>query len=125
MSNAVDIMSEARSASAKELPKLQMHGVDAYISEEYARAEQDKLRREVWLRVGRLEDLPEVGNYLTNDISRIRCSSCALQGMKNVGFRGPLPNPKWERCGQLPAPQSGRILRYARIQEPIVKECTV
>ena len=36
-------------------------GVEAYISEDYARAERDKLWRKVWQQVGRVEELPEVG----------------------------------------------------------------
>jgi phenylpropionate dioxygenase-like ring-hydroxylating dioxygenase large terminal subunit len=43
-------------------------GVEAYISPEYARAERDRLWRKVWQQVGRVEDLPEVGSYLTYDI---------------------------------------------------------
>src|SRR3546814_20139390 len=43
-------------------------GVDAYTSEAYLRAERDKLWCKVWLQVGRVEDLPEVGSYLTYDI---------------------------------------------------------
>ena len=43
-------------------------GVEAYISEEYARAERDKLWRKVWQQVGRVEEIPEVGSYLTYDI---------------------------------------------------------
>ena len=42
--------------------------VEAYISEEYARAERDKLWRKVWLQAGRVEDLPKVGSYVTYDI---------------------------------------------------------
>lgn len=42
--------------------------VEAYISEDYARAERDKLWRKVWLQAGRVEDLPEVGSYITYDI---------------------------------------------------------
>jgi phenylpropionate dioxygenase-like ring-hydroxylating dioxygenase large terminal subunit len=42
--------------------------VEAYISEEYARAERDRLWRKVWLQAGRVEDIPEPGNYLTYDI---------------------------------------------------------
>lgn len=42
--------------------------VEAYISEDYARAERDKLWRRVWLQAGRLEDIPDVGNYITYDI---------------------------------------------------------
>src|SRR3982074_642246 len=43
-------------------------GVEAYTSEEYARAERDKLWRKVWQQVGRVEEIPEVGSYLTYDI---------------------------------------------------------
>ena len=42
--------------------------VEAYISEDYARAERDRLWRKVWLQAGRVEDIPEVGNYITYDI---------------------------------------------------------
>jgi nitrite reductase/ring-hydroxylating ferredoxin subunit len=42
--------------------------VEAYISEEYLRAERDKMWRKVWLQAGRLEDIPEVGSYITYDI---------------------------------------------------------
>jgi len=58
-----------RSAEAsEELPPPQTHGVEPYISEEYARAERDKLWRRVWLQAGRIEEIPEVGNYLTYQI---------------------------------------------------------
>src|SRR5262245_18300263 len=43
-------------------------GVEAYISEDYARAERDKLWTKVWQQVGRVEEIPEVGNYLSYDI---------------------------------------------------------
>ena len=43
-------------------------GVEAYLSEDYARAERDKLWRKVWQQVGRVEDLPKVGSFLTYDI---------------------------------------------------------
>lgn len=41
---------------------------EAYISKDYARAEQDKLWRKTWLQAGRIEEIPEVGSYLTYDI---------------------------------------------------------
>ena len=44
--------------------------VEAYISEEYVRAERDKLWRKVWLQVGRVEEIPEVGSFLTEDERR-------------------------------------------------------
>ncbi|MGC2654435.1 MAG: aromatic ring-hydroxylating dioxygenase subunit alpha [Mycobacterium sp.] len=55
-------------AAASELTEPVTIGVEAYISEDYARGERDKLWRKVWQQVGRLEDLPEVGSYLTYDI---------------------------------------------------------
>src|SRR5262249_37859105 len=41
---------------------------EAYVSEEYARAERDKLWRRVWQEVGRLEEIPNVGDYITYEI---------------------------------------------------------
>ena len=43
-------------------------GVEAYISQEYARAERDKLWAKVWQQVGRVEELPRVGDFLTYEI---------------------------------------------------------
>jgi phenylpropionate dioxygenase-like ring-hydroxylating dioxygenase large terminal subunit len=42
--------------------------VEAYVSEDYARAERDKLWRKVWQQAGRVEEIAEVGNILTYDI---------------------------------------------------------
>lgn len=61
MNVSVGIEKEALSA-ALTIP------AEAYVSEDYARAERDKLWRKVWLQAGRLEDIPEVGNYITYDI---------------------------------------------------------
>lgn len=41
---------------------------EAYISPEYALAEQEKLWRKVWLQAGRVEDIPNVGDFITYDI---------------------------------------------------------
>lgn len=59
-----DVVPDSRDASL-EAVKI---GVEAYVSEAYARAERDRLWRKVWLPAGRVEDLPEVGDYLTYDI---------------------------------------------------------
>lgn len=61
MNKPVDIVKE-------DMSEPSTVGPEAYISEEYARAEHDRLWRKVWLQAGRLEDIPEVGNYLTFDI---------------------------------------------------------
>jgi phenylpropionate dioxygenase-like ring-hydroxylating dioxygenase large terminal subunit len=54
--------------AASELEKPVTIGAEAYVSEEYARAEQDRLWRRVWLQAGRLEDIPNVGDFITYDI---------------------------------------------------------
>ena len=43
-------------------------GVEAYISQTYARAEGDKLWSKVWQQVGRVEEIPKVGDFLTYEI---------------------------------------------------------
>jgi phenylpropionate dioxygenase-like ring-hydroxylating dioxygenase large terminal subunit len=61
-------MTDTEVQAAEELSAPVTIGVDAYLSEEYARAERDKLWRKVWQQVGRVEELPTVGSYLTYDI---------------------------------------------------------
>src|SRR6201998_2389559 len=63
-----DLAKDVNSAAAEELSKPMTIGVEAYISENYARAERDRLWRKVWQQIGRVEELPEVGSYLTYDI---------------------------------------------------------
>jgi len=53
---------------AEDLSTAMTIPVDAYISAEYARNERDRLWRKVWQQVGRVEEIPEVGSYLTYDI---------------------------------------------------------
>jgi phenylpropionate dioxygenase-like ring-hydroxylating dioxygenase large terminal subunit len=54
--------------SADELAEPVTFPVEAYISEEYARAERDKLWRKVWLQAGRVEEIPNVGDFITYEI---------------------------------------------------------
>ncbi len=54
--------------AAEELEAPVTIGAQAYISPEYARAERDRLWRKTWLQAGRLEDIAEVGDYITYDI---------------------------------------------------------
>ena len=42
--------------------------VEAYVSTEYLKRERDEVWRKCWLQAGRVEDIPEVGNYITYDI---------------------------------------------------------
>ena len=68
MSKPAEIVKDAASLTVEELSEPVTIPVEAYISEDYARAERDKLWRKVWQQVGRVEEIPEVGSYLTYDI---------------------------------------------------------
>ncbi len=41
---------------------------EAYLSEDYARAERDALWRKVWQLACRVEEIPNIGDYVTYDI---------------------------------------------------------
>lgn len=41
---------------------------EAYISQDYVRAERDKLWRKVWLQAGRVADIPNAGDFITYDV---------------------------------------------------------
>jgi len=77
------------STSAEVLSEPLIVPVEAYISEEYARAERDKLWRKVWLQAGRVEEVPEVGSYITYDILDdsvliVRTSADEIKAYHNV-----------------------------------------
>jgi phenylpropionate dioxygenase-like ring-hydroxylating dioxygenase large terminal subunit len=55
-------------AAPEELEEAVTIGVEAYISQDYLRAERDKLWRKTWLQAGRVEDIAHVGDYITFDI---------------------------------------------------------
>jgi phenylpropionate dioxygenase-like ring-hydroxylating dioxygenase large terminal subunit len=54
--------------SVEDLSEALTFPVEAYVSEEYARAEGDRLWAKVWQHAGRVEEIPNVGDYLTYDI---------------------------------------------------------
>ncbi|MFC5749897.1 aromatic ring-hydroxylating oxygenase subunit alpha [Actinomadura rugatobispora] len=55
-------------ATAEALSEPFTIGVEAYLSEDYARAERDRLWRKVWQQVGRVEEIAEVGSWITYEI---------------------------------------------------------
>ena len=62
---------------------------EAYTSAEYARAERDKLWRRVWLQAGRIEDLPDIGSYITfnvidDSVLIVRTGENTLKAYHNV-----------------------------------------
>ena len=63
--------------------------VEAYISADYARTEGDKLWARVWQHVGRVEEIPEVGSYITYEIGNdsiliVRAAPDSIKAYHNV-----------------------------------------
>ena len=54
--------------SADQLNQPLVYPAEAYISREYAEAEGDRLWSKVWQHVGRVEEIPNVGDYINYDI---------------------------------------------------------
>lgn len=52
----------------EDLSEPLTYPVDAFISPEYAWAEREKLWPKVWQMAGRVEEIPEVGNFITYEI---------------------------------------------------------
>jgi nitrite reductase/ring-hydroxylating ferredoxin subunit len=76
-----------RSPAAKEKP-VQIP-LEAYLSEAYARAENEKLWAKVWQVACRVEEIPKVGDYVTYDILDesiivVRTSADRIQAFYNV-----------------------------------------
>lgn len=54
--------------AAEELAEPVTIGPEAYTCPDYAKAERDRLWRKTWLQAGRLEDIPNAGDFITFDI---------------------------------------------------------
>ena len=55
------------------------------ISEQYFQAERSKVFARTWLKVGRVEDLPEPGSYFVQDIA-----VCATSINRSFASRSPM-----------------------------------
>ena len=66
MNKKADI--EVKQLTDDDLNDPLTYPVDAFVSPEYARAEQELLWPKVWQMAGRIEDLPEVGSFFTYNI---------------------------------------------------------
>lgn len=118
-------MNKPEKIASEELSEPLVYPAEAYISREYAEAEADRLWSKVWQQAGRVEEIPEVGNYITynicNDsilIVRVQAGSgpdtikayhnvCPHRGRRLVGNncgggKGVLPQSKGEHsaCGR-------------------------
>ena len=52
----------------EDLSEPLTYSVEAFTSPEYAQDERDRLWSKVWQHAGRVEEIPEVGNFITYDI---------------------------------------------------------
>src|SRR5262245_15804506 len=73
----------------EELAEPLTFSVEPYLSVEYARAEGDNLWSKVWQHAGRVEEIPNVGDFLTYDIGDdsiivVRTAPDAIQAYHNV-----------------------------------------
>jgi len=62
---------------------------DTYLSEDYAKAEGDKLWAKIWQHAGRVEEIPNVGDYITYEIGDesiliVRSTPDTLKAFYNV-----------------------------------------
>lgn len=75
--------------SIEDLSEPLTYPVEAFICPEYARAERELLWPKVWQMAGRLEDIPEVGNFFTYNILDesviiVRTAPDAIKAFYNV-----------------------------------------
>jgi len=75
--------------SVEDLAEPLTFPVEAYVSAEYAQAEGDRLWSKVWQHAGRVEEIPNVGDYLTYDIGAdsiviVRSAPDTLKAFHNV-----------------------------------------
>ena len=61
-------MDTPTNVTVEELAEPVTYPVEAFISPDYARAEADRLWAKVWQHAGRVEEIPEVGDYITYEI---------------------------------------------------------
>ncbi|MYM62408.1 SRPBCC family protein [Pseudomaricurvus sp. HS19] len=74
---------------AELLDEPLVYPAEAYISKDYAEAEGDKLWSRVWQIAGRVEEIPDVGSYITYDIGTdsiliVRSTDESIKAYHNV-----------------------------------------
>jgi nitrite reductase/ring-hydroxylating ferredoxin subunit len=87
--SAEDIVDKAAGIRVEDLEEAVTYPVEAFISPEYARAEGDKLWSKVWVHAGRVEEIPEVGDYITFELGAdsviiFRTGADSLKAYHNV-----------------------------------------
>ncbi|MFP5306190.1 MAG: aromatic ring-hydroxylating oxygenase subunit alpha [Gammaproteobacteria bacterium] len=82
-------MNDQVNVSVEELAEPLTIPVEAYLSEEYARAEGDRLWAKVWQHAGRVEEIPNVGDFITYEIGTdsiliVRTAKDTIKAFHNV-----------------------------------------
>jgi phenylpropionate dioxygenase-like ring-hydroxylating dioxygenase large terminal subunit len=75
--------------SVEELAEALTFPVDAYVSQEYARAEGNRLWSKTWLHAARVEEIPTVGDFVTFDVGEdsiviVRSAPGTIKAFHNV-----------------------------------------
>jgi phenylpropionate dioxygenase-like ring-hydroxylating dioxygenase large terminal subunit len=68
MNKPVTISAENANIGVEDVGTPLTYGVEAFTSADYAKAEKDLLWPKVWQMAGRVEEIPEVGNFITYEI---------------------------------------------------------
>lgn len=74
---------------SEDLSEALTYPVEAFVSRDYAEAEPERLWSKVWQQAGRVEELPEVGSYITYNICHdsiliVRDTATTFKGYHNV-----------------------------------------
>lgn len=85
----MDSPGRINNVTEEELSEPLTFPVEAYISRDYAAQEMDKLWSKVWQHAGRVEDIPNVGDYFTYEIGEesfiiIRSAPDTIKAFFNV-----------------------------------------
>ena len=82
-------MDTLTNVSVEDLAEPVTYPVEAFVSPEYARAEADRLWAKVWQHAGRVEEIPEPGDYITYEVGEdsiliVRTAAGAIKAYHNV-----------------------------------------
>ena len=71
---------------AEKYPEFEMGPVPAEpcVSEAYLSLERDRIFRRTWINVGRVEDVPKIGDYLVCDLAVCKASILVIRGSDGI-----------------------------------------
>jgi phenylpropionate dioxygenase-like ring-hydroxylating dioxygenase large terminal subunit len=86
---SINVANKATNITVEDLSEPLTYSVEAFISPEYAKAEADRLWAKVWQMAGRVEEIPEVGSFITYEIGDdsiliVRSAADRIKAFHNV-----------------------------------------